>query len=165
MPYSSLHLPPIRGQFIPGYELPPFLLNKNSPGSVQFQQAKDFPGATDIFNARTLCLLRFLSFGYAIRKDRTMAFLNWSENYSVGIEKIDRQHKKLVSFLNELYEAMQSGKGKDVLGKVLADLVFYTKTHFATEEQLMAQYSFPDYQNHKDIHAKLASKVLELNQQ
>lgn len=94
-----------------------------------------------------------------------MAFLNWSENYSVGIEKIDRQHKKIVSFLNELYEAMQCGQGKDVLGKVLSNLVLYTKTHFATEEQLMAHHKFPDYQNHKNIHAKMAAKVLDLNQQ
>jgi hemerythrin len=94
-----------------------------------------------------------------------MAFLNWSESYSVGIEKIDRQHKKIVSFLNELFEAMQTGQGKDVLGKVLADLVIYTKTHFATEEQLMAQADFPDFRKHKEIHEKMAAKVLDLNQQ
>ena len=94
-----------------------------------------------------------------------MAFLTWSENFSVGIEKIDRQHKKIVSFINELYEAMQGGQGKDVLGKVLGDLVLYTKTHFATEEQLMTQHSYPEYQDHKNIHDKMASKVLDLNQQ
>ena len=94
-----------------------------------------------------------------------MAYLNWSDSYSVGIEKIDTQHKKIVSFLNELYEAMQDGQGKDALGKVLADLVVYTKTHFATEEKLMAQHSFPDFQTHKAVHEKMAAKVLDLNQQ
>jgi len=74
-----------------------------------------------------------------------MAFLNWSESYSTGIATIDLQHKKIVSFLNELYEAMQNGQGKDVVGKVLADLVIYTKTHFAAEERLMgpAHIEFP----------------------
>ena len=94
-----------------------------------------------------------------------MAFLNWSESYSTGIATIDLQHKKIVSFLNELYEAMQDGQGKDVLGKVLADLVVYTKTHFAAEERLMAKHSFPGYQNHKQVHEKMAARVLDLNQQ
>ena len=94
-----------------------------------------------------------------------MAYLNWNESYSVGIERIDRQHKKIVSFLNDLYAAMQDGKGRDALGKVLADLVIYTKTHFATEEKLMAQHSFPDYQAHKAVHEKMAAKVLDLNRQ
>ena len=94
-----------------------------------------------------------------------MAYFNWSESYSVGIEKIDRQHRKIVSFLNELYEAMHQGKGKDALGWVLSDLVLYTKTHFSTEEELMAEYGFKEYQQHKKIHEKMTAKVLELNRQ
>ena len=62
-----------------------------------------------------------------------MAYLDWSESYSVGIPKIDMQHQKLVAFLNQLYEAMQAGKGNDVLGKVLNDLAMYTKTHNQVE--------------------------------
>ena len=94
-----------------------------------------------------------------------MPYLEWNDSYSVGIDKIDRQHQKLVTFLNELYEAMQQGKGKDVLGKVLTDMVLYTKTHFATEEQLMSQYGFPEYSGHKAIHEKMAAKVLSLKKQ
>ena len=94
-----------------------------------------------------------------------MAYLEWQDDYSVGIDQIDRQHKKLVNFLNELYEAMQQGKGKDALGKVLTDLVLYTKTHFSTEEKLMSQYGFPGYEGHKATHEKMAAKVLALKKQ
>ena len=66
-----------------------------------------------------------------------MAFFDWKENYSVGIAKLDDQHKKLVSFLNDLYSAMKAGKGTDVLDEVLKGMVAYTKTHFVTEENLM----------------------------
>lgn len=94
-----------------------------------------------------------------------MAYLDWSESYSVGIPKIDMQHQKLVAFLNQLYEAMQAGKGNDVLGKVLNDLAMYTKTHFSTEEQLMEQHRFPGFQAHKDTHEKMAAKVMNLKKQ
>lgn len=94
-----------------------------------------------------------------------MAFLNWTEELSVGIPRIDQQHRKLVSLLNELYEAMQSGKGRDVLGKVLGELAGYTKTHFAAEEQIMAANGYPELQTHRDKHQKMAQKVMELNDQ
>ena len=94
-----------------------------------------------------------------------MAYLDWQDDYSVGIDQIDRQHKKLVAFLNELYEAMHQGKGKDVLGKVLTELVLYTKTHFSTEEKLMSQYGYPDYEGHKAKHEKMAARVLDLKKQ
>ncbi|MFH0998828.1 MAG: bacteriohemerythrin [Pseudomonadota bacterium] len=93
-----------------------------------------------------------------------MAFFEWKDEYSVGIAKIDSQHKVLVSFLNELYDSMKAGKGKDTLDTVLKSLVDYTKTHFATEESLLKLYKYPDYEAHKQKHDKLAVHVLELKQ-
>ena len=93
-----------------------------------------------------------------------MDFFEWKDNYSVGIKKIDEQHKKLVGYLNDLYESMKAGRGKAILGAVLKDLVEYTKTHFVTEESLMALYNFPDLEEHQKKHGKMAEHVLNLNQ-
>jgi|WetSurMetagenome_2_1015567.scaffolds.fasta_scaffold1024890_1 hemerythrin len=93
-----------------------------------------------------------------------MAFLEWKEDYSVGIKKIDDQHKKLVAHLNDLFEAMKAGKGREVLDAVLNGLVQYTKDHFATEESLMKLYDFPDYEAHKQKHDKMAEHVIKLKQ-
>ena len=88
-----------------------------------------------------------------------MAFFVWDNKYSVGIREIDEQHKKLINILNELYEAMQAQKASDVLGKVLLELVNYTKTHFATEEKYMAQFGYPDEAAHKREHVAFTDKV------
>ncbi len=93
-----------------------------------------------------------------------MDFFGWKDNYSVGIKRIDEQHKKLVGYLNELYGSMKAGKGKVTLGAVLKSLVEYTQTHFVTEESLMALYNFPDLEEHKKKHGKMAEHVLKLNQ-
>lgn len=92
-----------------------------------------------------------------------MAYLNWTPDLSVGIERIDREHQKIVAFLNELYEAMQAGKGKDALGNVLNELLLYTKTPFATEERFMAAHGYPDYEDHKQRHEKMTEKVKSLH--
>jgi hemerythrin-like metal-binding protein len=98
-------------------------------------------------------------------EDLEMAFLNWTPDLSVGIDRIDQQHKKIVTLLNELYEAMQAGQGREALGKVLNDLLLYTKTHFAAEEQAMAAHGYPDYEEHRRRHEKMALKVKELHEQ
>ena len=93
-----------------------------------------------------------------------MSFFEWKDDYSVGIIKVDEQHKKLVGYLNELYESMKAGKGKETLGAVLKSLVEYTKAHFTTEESLMKLYKFPGYEEHKKKHEKMTEHVLNLNQ-
>jgi len=55
-----------------------------------------------------------------------MALITWNAALSVGVKEIDDQHKKLIDLVNQLNDAMHAGKGRDVLGAVLAELVKYT---------------------------------------
>lgn len=89
-----------------------------------------------------------------------MALFVWNNNYSVGIKEIDGQHKVLIDMLNELYDAMQSGKSNDILGAIIYKLVHYTKTHFATEEKYFDKFGYPDTFAHKKEHEKFTQKVL-----
>ena len=83
----------------------------------------------------------------------------WDEKYSVNVKQIDDQHKKLVSYINELDEAINVGEGKEVLEDLLRDLIDYTHTHFATEEKLMIDYGYPGYEKHKKEHDDLTRRV------
>jgi hemerythrin len=91
-----------------------------------------------------------------------MALIQWTEKLSVGVKQFDDEHKKLVGMLNELFDGMMAGKGKDVLGKVLDGLIDYTKSHFANEERLMVTYGYPELATHKFEHDSLAKQVLEV---
>jgi hemerythrin len=91
-----------------------------------------------------------------------MSFFEWNNTYSVNISIIDEQHKRLISLLNELFEAMQAGKGKELLGKTLDGLVDYTRMHFGTEEKLMVEYDYPEQWRHKKEHNDLTRQVVEL---
>jgi len=92
-----------------------------------------------------------------------MAFFNWTDELSVGIQRIDLQHKKIVALSNELFEALGAGKGRDVLGKVLDNLVTYTRTHLKDEERILAENGYPEFATHKDKHEKMTRRVLELH--
>lgn len=92
-----------------------------------------------------------------------MALLVWSdEKFSVGIDLIDHQHKKLVEMVNVLHEARLAGKAPDAIGSVLTDLIDYTQYHFHTEEELMQTYAYPGFNVHKREHDALAGHAASL---
>ncbi len=93
-----------------------------------------------------------------------MPLMNWTDKLSVGVGVLDEDHKKLVGMLNELYDAMQAGQGRDSLGRILGGLVQYTKFHFAREEKFFAQTGYPAAAPHKAEHDALTRQVLEVQQ-
>ena len=90
-----------------------------------------------------------------------MPLIQWNDSYSVKVAEIDQQHKKLIAMINDLFAAMQQGKGKDVLGTILNGLVAYTGTHFTTEEQYFDRFGYPETVAHKKEHANFVAKVMD----
>ncbi|HTZ18157.1 MAG TPA: bacteriohemerythrin [Dissulfurispiraceae bacterium] len=90
-----------------------------------------------------------------------MALINWSEDYSVHVKEMDEQHKKLIAMINDLNDAMKSGKSKDIMDKILKGLIDYTVFHFGAEEKLMKSNNYPGYQQQKTQHESLTKKVME----
>ena len=88
-----------------------------------------------------------------------MAFYEWNDNLAVNNMGIDNQHKKLIGLINELYDAMGTGTAKDKMGKILTELINYTKTHFADEERLMEQNNYPGIGVQKAQHADFINKI------
>jgi len=81
---------------------------------------------------------------------------------SVGVEVIDNDHKKLMSFISTLSDAIEEGETGDVIEGIFDDLAEYVTTHFEREEELMRQCDFHDYENHIKQHRKFAERVPEL---
>lgn len=91
-----------------------------------------------------------------------MAYFTWNDSLMVGNSFIDNDHKKLVGLVNDLHEAMAQGKGKDIVGKTLNNLIKYTAEHFKREEDEMKRINYPGALAHKQEHEKLVREVLDL---
>ncbi|MGB0748317.1 MAG: bacteriohemerythrin [Magnetospiraceae bacterium] len=74
-----------------------------------------------------------------------MSFFEWKDAYSVGVPKIDEQHKVLVALINEL-DKIQNQGGE--LHRVLETLDWYVKEHFSDEEKLMRDASYGELKSH-----------------
>jgi hemerythrin-like metal-binding protein len=93
-----------------------------------------------------------------------MPLFVWSEEYSTGNTMMDNQHKKWFGYVQDLYDAMQVGKGKDALEPLLKALIEYTHTHFKAEEDLLRSSNYPGLAEQVAEHAKFTKTVEELQE-
>jgi hemerythrin-like metal-binding protein len=93
-----------------------------------------------------------------------LALAQWLPRYETGFPLIDNQHKSLFHAINALHYAMLSGQGTALLQTTLAALNDYTHLHFATEEEYMRCYQYPDIQDHYCKHQALKARVKQFNQ-
>lgn len=93
------------------------------------------------------------------------AFIEWTDEISVGIQEIDEQHKILINLINDLYEVMIAGRNQDKeVERIVGELAEYTRVHFAVEESLFRIFSYADYERHKKMHEELASQVMDIDE-
>ena len=91
-----------------------------------------------------------------------MELLRLEDNLKLNDPEIDSQHETLIRLVNQLHESMLQGTGRDVLDGLMSQLIEYTRTHFSYEEQLMSQYSYPEYEAHKSEHNRLMQDLVNL---
>ncbi|GHT90983.1 hypothetical protein AGMMS49545_14460 [Betaproteobacteria bacterium] len=83
----------------------------------------------------------------------------WSDEYSVGIDEIDEQHKTLFTLIDRLHQAILHKEGSKVCGGILNELVDYTRIHFSLEQTLMRVGGYPEYAEHCGLHKALVDEV------
>ena len=86
----------------------------------------------------------------------------WTNDLDIGVESVNSDHKKLIDILNSLAKACSEGKGEQVVGDIVDELLFYTIYHFDREEALMAEHDYPDLDAHRRAHAGFIEKVTGL---
>ena len=92
-------------------------------------------------------------------EDRPKKLVTWSNKLAVGVRVIDEQHMRLIELINQLSDAMYSGRGQNMLNKVLTVLETYALYHFDTEEKLMATHKYDESAAHKNGHELFTETV------
>jgi hemerythrin-like metal-binding protein len=90
-----------------------------------------------------------------------MAFMELTAGLLTGVDEMDQQHRRLVELINQLHEAMKSGKGAEQSQVILKSLVDYTNSHFSREEAMLRRHNWPGLTRHLTLHQDL---LRQLNQ-
>jgi len=90
-----------------------------------------------------------------------MTQLQWVPSLDTGIREIDVQHRRIVDYINRLSELQGSGD-RAVQADVINELVDYTMSHFAFEEEMMNNAGYMFLGPHKRVHEIFTRKVAEM---
>lgn len=90
-----------------------------------------------------------------------MAYIDWTRELEFGIPIIDKQHRQIVDFINELDDACRTGN-KEEAAHVMEGLLNYTITHFEFEEDLQEKAGYPFLKAHRRIHEIFMKKIADI---
>jgi hemerythrin len=80
-------------------------------------------------------------------------------NLNVGVRILDRDHRQMAEVIHELKAATQPDRDQSLTGLLLHKLAFFTRNHFAIEEEMMQTTRFPGMAAHRLNHRYLMGKL------
>ena len=88
-----------------------------------------------------------------------MKKINWSDEYSVGVSELDKQHKQIISAINELNENLDLSSRSERLHNILGRIIIYAQNHLNYEENLLRENGYPDLESHSKKHKDYTKTV------
>ena len=88
--------------------------------------------------------------------------IDWKEDYCVGVESIDQQHKQLFEIANRIYSLLKNELIDDKYGKIIEiinELKSYTIYHFKSEEDYMKSIGYKRFFSQKVAHSDFIAKM------
>ena len=78
----------------------------------------------------------------------------WKSEYSVGVERLDQQHQRIISVINKLIEKPRVFRTSGTIADLLTELNGYVYEHFLLEEQLLEDNDYPSLIEHSKKHTQ-----------
>lgn len=91
-----------------------------------------------------------------------MALLQWKDQYSVGIEAVDHEHRELIDLINRLHEEFATRRSKESVEAFFGDLFRGISAHFALEERFMREQRYGALPQHKADHERLLDEIRDI---
>jgi hemerythrin len=86
--------------------------------------------------------------------------ITWNADLNTGIDVIDKQHMRIVEYINQL-EVANKRRDRKATGEVLESCVDYTRSHFAFEENLQQEAGYEFCRAHKKVHDLFIRRINE----
>ena len=94
--------------------------------------------------------------------DSIEPLLVWRDDYLIGVEELDYEHRDLVYRMNELHEELVQHREKEEIEKCLGEIHARMAVHFALEEHFMLENDFDGYAGHKQEHDEFLEEIVEV---
>ena len=85
--------------------------------------------------------------------------IEWNKEVTSGIDEIDRQHKQIISHLNQIVYFFETPDSSKELVSSLLEFSKVIHEHFDFEEKLLAEYGFKGLKNHQAGHEEISDMI------
>lgn len=85
--------------------------------------------------------------------------VRWSEKYTLGNKKIDKEHKGIFKLANDAFFKSKKGVDKIELKKIVVELLSSFKSHFENEEKMMEDINYEGIYEHKETHNSILHRI------
>lgn len=90
----------------------------------------------------------------------------WKDDYSIGIDSVDEQHKNLFLLGKELDEIVKKNEKNDNFADIIlaiSKLLEYTTDHFESEEKYMKSIEYPKLDEQIKEHKKMIDYISQVD--
>ena len=88
-----------------------------------------------------------------------MTLLEWRDEFRIGIEEVDHEHRELIALINATHA---HGVGADTVEAALGEIYVAITAHFALEEKDMRALNYASLSTHKADHERLLDDLRDI---
>ena len=95
-------------------------------------------------------------------------YVSWNRANSVGHKSLDKEHQKMLSYINDTFKLIQEGQDNEnrkELLTILDHITDYTDKHFSYEEAILESVNYSDLKAHQRIHADMRFKTQQIKRE
>lgn len=93
-----------------------------------------------------------------------MSYFEWTPDMSVGLARLDDDHKGLIAIINRLAETLGKPGQHATIDQAFRALLRYTEIHFGREEAVLNAVHYPPLEGHRAQHKDFIHDILEMRQ-
>ena len=85
----------------------------------------------------------------------------WSPELSVGVYRLDAQHKNIIDTFNKLLAVADARVDSEIVSDTLTKLTQHASEHFRDEECLLEQVAYSGIEEHRIEHQQFREKIIQ----
>ncbi len=91
-----------------------------------------------------------------------MKFIEWNDEFSVGVASVDHEHRQLIELISAFQRKIEEDDSIDVKLEYLGETYAQISAHFALEEKIMRESHYERYEDHKSDHERLLDQLRDI---
>ena len=91
-----------------------------------------------------------------------MSLIEWKNEFNLGIEEVDTDHRALIELINAMHESVSAGAARADVVAGVTRIYELVAVHFADEEAFMRETRYMAYAEHKEDHEILLDDLRDI---